>query len=828
MTARVRFAFRSLLKSRLLSLAMVLSLGLGIGANTAVFSLLHQVVLASLPVERPEELVLLSAPGELKGGRSSTTTSGGMNAIFAYPMFRALEKDHAGLTGLAAFRYLGANLTFGRQTISGQLSLVSGDYFPLLGVKPLMGRTLAPEDDSAGGGNAAAVLSYGYWHDRLGGNANVLNQPVRVNGHAFTIVGVAPREFAGTTLGSEPDVYVPLVFKPQLTPNWDGTKRWDDYYLYLFGRLKPGVSRAQAAAVLNGPYSALIEAQAQTMRFRNDERRQRFITQHLTLVDGRRGRSGFRGDTSTPLWILMAATALVLLIAMANAANLLLARSAQRRRELAIRAAMGAGRGELMAQMLTEAMLLAGTGGIAGIGIGMVTLRLLLAQFGGDAPTYSLTDSLEWPVLLFSAGLSVLTGLIFGLYPAWEAARSGVAAMLKSEAGQASSTRGASRVRQALVCAQVGISAMLLIPTGLFLKSLVNLTHVDLGMRTDNVVGFSISPLLNGHSNEQSQALFQRAEAELAAIPGVRSVTSAMVPLITGANWGNDVTVQGRARTDNDHSMYNEIGPGFFSKMGIPLIAGREFTESDNLAGPHVAIVNEQFVKTFLPGRNPLGVRFSGAAADCEIVGIVKDSHYAEVKQAPPSLYYLPWRQDKTLGSLQFYVRSAIPVRQAVPAIRRVIANIDRELPAENLRTLDEQVQQNIRTDRIILQLASVFAALATGLAMLGLYGVMAYSVTQRTREIGIRTALGAAPSRIRVMVLRESGIILALGLIAGVPAAMLLAEYTESQLFGVQAKDVMVVAAAAVALAVTSAAASFLPARRAVRISPMEALRYE
>jgi predicted permease len=369
---------------------------------------------------------------------------------------------------------------------------------------------------------------------------------------------------------------------------------------------------------------------------------------------------------------------------------------------------------------------------------------------------------------------------------------------------------------------------MLLIPTGLFLKSLVNLTHVDLGMRTDNVVGFSISPLLNGHSNEQSQALFQRAEAELAAIPGVRSVTSAMVPLITGANWGNDVTVQGRARTDNDHSMYNEIGPGFFGKMGIPLIAGREFTESDNLAGPHVAIVNEQFVKTFLPGRNPLGVRFSGAAADCEIVGIVKDSHYAEVKQAPPSLSYLPWRQDKTLGSLQFYVRSAIPVRQAVPAIRRVIANIDRELPAENLRTLDEQVQQNIRTDRIILQLASVFAALATGLAMLGLYGVMAYSVTQRTREIGIRTALGAAPSRIRVMVLRESGIILALGLIAGVPAAMLLAEYTESQLFGVQAKDVMVVAAAAVALAVTSAAASFLPARRAVRISPMEALRYE
>jgi putative ABC transport system permease protein len=828
MTARVRFALRSLLKSPLLSLVVVVSLGLGIGANTAIFSLLHQVVLASLPVERPEELVLLSAPGELKGGRSSTTISGGMNAIFAYPMFRALEKDHPGVSGVAAFRHLGANLAFGKQTISGHVNIVSGAYFPLLGVKPIIGRTLGPEDDAASGGNAAAVLSYGYWHDRLGGDPAVLNQQVRINGHGFTIVGVAPREFIGLTLGSEPEVYVPLVFKPQLTPNWDGTKRWDDYYLYLFARLKPGVSRAQAAAALNGPYSAMIEAQAKTMRFRNDERHQRFVTQHLSLADGRRGRSGFREDTSTPVWILMAATALVLLIAMANAANLLLARSAQRRRELAIRAAMGAGRGELMAQMLTEAMLLAAAGGIAGIGLGLVTLRLLLTQFAGDAPSYSLTDSLEWPVLLFSAGLSILTGLVFGLYPAWEAARTGVADVLKNEAGQASSTRGASRIRQALVCAQVGVSAMLLIPTGLFLKSLVNLTHVDLGMRTENVVGFSISPSLNGYSNEQSHAIFERAEAELAAIPGVRGVTSAMVPLITGSNWGNEVTVQGRARTDNDHSMYNEIGPGFFGKMGIPLIAGREFTESDNLAGPNVAIVNEQFVKTFLPGRNPLGVRFSAVSPDCEIVGVVKDSHYAEVKQTPPNLYYLPWRQDKTLGSLQLYVRSAIPVQQAVSSIRRVMANIDRELPAENLRTLDEQVRQNIRTDRLILQLAASFAALATGLAMLGLYGVMAYSVTRRTREFGIRTALGAGPGRIRGMVLRESGVILALGLIAGVPAAMLLARYTESQLFGVEAKDVMVVMGTAVALGVTSAAASFLPARRAVRISPMEALRYE
>jgi predicted permease len=524
----------------------------------------------------------------------------------------------------------------------------------------------------------------------------------------------------------------------------------------------------------------------------------------------------------------MAATALVLLIAMANAANLLLARSAQRRRELAIRAAMGAGRGELMGQMLTEALLLAAAGGLAGIALGVITLKLLLAQFGGDTPSYALTSNLEWPVLLFSIALSITTGLAFGLYPAWEAARTSAAMTLKDEAGQSSGTRGMARVRQALVCAQVMVSALLLIPTGLFLKSLVNLTRVDLGIRTDNLVGFSISPTLNGYKNDQTRSLIERLDAELAAIPGVRSVAESMVPLIAGNNWGNNVTIAGRPSGENDHSMFNEIGPGFFGKMGIPLIAGREFNESDNLAGPHVAIVNEQFVKSFLQGRTPIGTRFSGGGSEMEIVGVVKNSHYSGVKQTPPNLYYTPWRQDKEMNGLGLYVRSAIPAEQIVPAIRRVMANIDRDLPAENLRTMDEQVRLNIRTDRIILELAGTFTVLATGLAMLGLYGVMAYSVTRRTREIGIRIALGAGPGLIRSMVFREMILILVLGLVAGVPAALLLAKYVESQLFGVQARDAIVVAGAVMALAVTSALAAFLPARRAARVSPLEALRYE
>jgi predicted permease len=403
-----------------------------------------------------------------------------------------------------------------------------------------------------------------------------------------------------------------------------------------------------------------------------------------------------------------------------------------------------------------------------------------------------------------------------------------MAVTLKDESGQSSGNRASGRVRQALVCAQVMVSLVLLIPTGLFLKSLVNLLHVDLGMRTENLIGFSVSPSLNGYKNEQSRALFERMETDLAAIPGVRNVSASMVPLISGNNWGNNVTIEGRASRDQDHSMFNEIGPGFFGKMGIPLIAGREFTDRDNLAGPKVAIVNEAFVKKILEGRSALGVRFGSPKPDIEIVGVVKNSHYADVKQEPPSIYYTPWRQDDRLNSVGFYVHSALPAAQTIPQIRRVVAAIDHDLPPENLRTLDDQILRNISNDRIVLQLAASFAILATALAMLGLYGVMAHSVTRRTREIGIRIALGAAPLRIRAMVMREMLWILAAGVAVGVPAAMALAKVTESQLFGVKSRDALVIAAAVVALSLTAALAAFLPARRASKVDPLTALRYE
>ncbi len=550
--ARLRFAWRSLAKAPLLSLTVILSVGLGIGANTAIFSLLHQILLNSLPVQRPEELVTVTAPEDFKGGRSSTNNSGDMNFIFSYPMFRELEKRPQGMSGIAAFDSLSANISFRKQSISGEMLIVSGGYFPTLGVSPLMGRVISREDDT-GAGNAVAVLSYGYWRDRLGGESAVLNQPIRVNGQMFTVVGVAPKGFTGTTLGDEPDIYVPLVFKPLLTPNWNGTDRWNDYWLYLIGRPQQGFSRAraQAQATLSSVYAGLLEQQSRMPQFYYRKQIDRFLKSRLTLKDGSHGQSGMREETRIPLIILMSATLLVLLIAMANAANLLLARSAQRRREMAIRAAMGAGRGELMGQMLTEALLLAVAGGVAGLGFAVVTLKLLLAELAGETPIHFLEAQLEWPVLLFGLGLSAATGLMFGLYPAWEAAQGSAAATLKNESGQSSGTAGSARVRKMLVCAQVMVSAVLLIPTGLFLKSLVNLMHVDLGMKTENVIGFSVAPALNGYKAEQTRALFERIESEMAAIPGAKSVAAALVPLISGSNWGTDVTIEGAKEKQN-------------------------------------------------------------------------------------------------------------------------------------------------------------------------------------------------------------------------------------------------------------------------------------
>ncbi len=827
--SRIRFALRTLAKSPLLSLVVILSLGLGIGVNTAIFSLLHEVVLSSLPIPHPEQIVLLTSPGDLKHGRTSNGDSGSMDYVFNWRTFRELEK-HTGTATVAAFCTMPSNIAFSRQTVRGEMMLVSGAYFSTLGIQPFNGQLIGPKDDVPGGGNAIAVLGYRYWRDKLGADPGVLNQTIKVNGQTFTVAGIAPPNFIGTTIGTDPSVYLPISFKPLLTEGWNGTDKLADYWIYLLARLKPGITVPQAEAALNGPYSGIVEEMAATVNGKI-EKTPRFRQQKLSLKNGRQGNSSFRDEYRTALNILFLATGLVLLIAMANAANLLLARSVERRKELAIRAAIGASRWELMAQFLTEAVLLSVAGGVAGIAIALLALKLLLTSWGDDA-SFLNGASLNYTILWFSVALSVATGILFGLYPAWDAARSTLATTLNDESGKASSSRGSARLRTALVCVQLTIAIVLLVPTGLFLKSLVNLLHVDLGIRTANVIGFSISPQWNGYIPTQSKALFDRAEAQLAAIPGVRSAVGSSVPLIGDNNWGTSFTMEGEAAGSREHNTkFDEVGPGFFAKAGIPLLAGRDIRETDTASAPKVVVVNETWVKQIFNGANPIGHRIGfgkDGALDTEIVGIVKDSHYSSVRKDPPAVFYRPWRQDDKLGFLSLYVRTELPPQQIIPQIRSVMRSIDGDVPLDNLRTLEEQIHYNIRSDELMMRLAAVFAALATTLAMLGLYGVMAYGVARRRREIGIRMALGAAPARIRGMVMRELIWILAIGLGLGIPLALSATKVIESRLFGVHAKDLTILISATLLLSLTAAAAAYWPARRASKVDPLTALRCE
>jgi len=814
---------------------VVFSLGLGIGSNTAIFSLVYQILLRPLPVPEPEELVMVNSPGDLKSGRSSTNDGGGMDFIHSYPAFRELESAAAPTIELAGYRSLGANLATESGTASGSLLLVSGTYFNALRIQPHLGRLISPGDDIPDGGNPVAVLSYGYWSDQLGADPEVVNSTLRVNSHSFTVIGVAPQGFTGLTLGNTPDVYLPLDFKPLMTPGWDGTDRYDDYWLYLFGRLAQGVTREQAEAALNGPYSGIIEQQAATVSGLTEAEMEQFRVSRLTLKSGRRGNSGFREGAFAPLVILTAATILVLLIAMANAANLLLTRSAMRRREMGIRIALGAGRRHLMNLLLSEAALLSLTGGIVGLLLGSWTLSLIVSWVAeGEATIYFLTTSLQLPVLIFSLALVMAVGFILGLYPAWEASRSDVVDSLGDASMKTSSGKGSARVRRALVVAQVSVSVMLLFPTGLFTLSLSKLLNVDLGMSTEDLVTFRVSPDLNGYTQEEIRQLYPRMVEELEAIPGVSMVTPSLIPLISGSNWGSTITVEDfEGGPDSDSfSNLNSVGEQFFADMGITLLAGREFSPGDDQGAPGVAIVNQTFAEHFMGGENPVGKRMTqgwgDVELDLEIVGLVQDTKYSEVRQEPRRIFYLPWQQLDLVNDMSFYVRSSLPTEETIPELRRVMAAIDPDLPLENLLTMDEQVHSSIMADRIVVQLSALFALLATILALMGLFGVMAYSVTQRIREIGIRMALGADGPRIRKLVMNDLFRLLAIGMAIGIPLALAVSKLAESQLYGVSAFNLSIMAATLVILSAAAVVAGLLPARRATQVDPVTSLQQE
>ena len=830
----LKFAFRTLFRTPFVTAVAIVSLALGIGATAGIFSVFHQVLLQSLAVPDPSELVNLSAPGP-KPGFGSCGRAGDCEMVFSYAMFRDLQKTQTVFTDIAAHVGFGANLAYEAQTSSGEGLLVSGSYFPVLELQPALGRLLNSNDDKLVGESRVVVLSYNCWSSRFGLDPTILNKQVIVNGQSLTIVGVAPKGFDGTTIGMRPAVFVPITLGSLMQPGFDSWSLRTDYWAYLFARLRPGVTIDGARAALGTQYHAIInDVEAPLQKDMSPQTMARFRAKPILVAPGGRGQSSVPDEAKTPLRLLLGVTAFVLLIACANIANLLLARSAARAGEMAIRLSIGASRARLIGQLLTESLLLAVLGGIAGMVVAHWTLVLVTSLLPPEVQ-HTLTFSISGTVIAFAIGLTFLTGLLFGLFPALHSTRPDLVSTLKNQAGQPSGAKGAARFRLALATSQIALSMMLLASSGFFVKSLLNVSRIDLGIKVDHVATFGLSPNLNGYSFDRARVFFQRLEDELRAAPGVTAVTVSNVPILAGHNRQKNIAVQGfRAGPDTDsNSHYNEVGPGYFSALGIALIAGREFTDADTLNSARVAVVNRTFAKKFALGSDAVGKLIGWqdgyrSKLDTSIVGVVEDAKYSEVKQKVPPQFFMPYRQKKQLGGMHVYVRTSGDIAQTASTITAAVKRLDPNLPIEEFETFPEQVRNNTFLDRMMTTLSAAFALLATLLAAIGLYGVLAYTVAQRTREIGLRMALGAAPNRVRGMVLRQVAIMTLVGTLVGLAGALGVGKGAQSILFQMTGADPAVLALSAVALALVALCAGFIPAHRASRVDPMRALKYE
>jgi predicted permease len=828
----LKLAFRTLFKTPFVTVIAVLSLALGIGANAAIYSLFDQMLRRPLPVAAPTRLVDLRTPGPAPGS-NSCNDAGGCDEVLSYPMFRDLEKANTALSGLAGHRSFGVNIGMAGQTpLNSSGMYVSGSYFPVLGVQASLGRLFNVNDDLTLGGSYVAVLSHTYWETQLGSDRSVINKQITVNGQKLTVIGVAPPGFDGTTLGIKPSVYVPITMRGVVSPGTRGFDRRNDYWIYVFGRLKPGASIEQAGASLNTVYSSIInDVEAPLQKGMSEKTMKAFRAKKILLSDGSRGQSSIHKEASTPILMLFSITGIVLLIACANIANLLLARAASRQMEMAVRLSLGATRRQLVTQLLTESVLLAAIGGLVSIYVAHLTLDGIVAMLKPEAQA-QMTFTLSTSAMLFAAEVSLVTGVLFGLAPAIQSTRPDLVTELRNSSGKLSGGRGAARFRTSLVTVQIALSMALLVSAGLFIKSLRNVSRVDLGINIDNVVTFGISPGLSGYDTTRMAALYHRVEDEIGAIPGVTAVTASAVQILSNSNWGQGVSVEGFHKdpdTDDD-SRWSAVGANYHKVMGIPLLAGRDFSASDNASSTKVAIVNQAFAKKFKLGANAVGKHMSigNDSLNIEIIGLAKDAKYSEVKDQIPPVFMQPYMQAGRLGALSFYFRSQLPVDQTFRAVREVLRRIDPNLPIEELKTMPQQVKENVFLDRMISTVSAAFALLATLLAAVGLYGVLAYSVAQRTREIGVRMALGADQSSVRLMVLRQVGVMTAIGGGVGMAGAYGLGRAASSLLYKLEGHDPAVFATAAVLLTLVALGAGLLPALRASRVDPMQALRYE
>jgi len=822
----LRHATRGLRKAPGFLAVVILTLGLGIGANTAIFSLMDQVLLRPLPVHDPGALVLLDGPGAFQGRTMNAMT-------FSYPMYTDFRDRNEVFTSVLARFPLSMTVVWRGASERANGELVSGNYFETLGVRPALGRVLNAADDRTPGAHPIAVLSYGYWQRRFGADSQVLNQTITVNGHPLTIVGVSARGFTGVQVGQAADVMAPLMMKAQMTPTWNDLDNRRSRWLTVMARLKPGVPRTQAEAAMNVIYRQVNEQEIKDIPNASENFRKRFVSKHLDVLPGQKGLSDLRREFSTPLIVLMSMVAVVLLIACANVANLLLARTTARQKEISLRLALGAGRSRIIRQQLVESGLLAAGGTIIGLLLAWWIGGLLLAALPGDPAARNLSADPDLRVAGFAVVVGVLTALVFGLVPALQATRTGVTAALKEESGSVTGGGRQARLRRLLVIGQVGLSMLLLAGAGLFARSLYNLKTLDPGFNVDSLLAFSVDPSLSGYDGNRLTDLYRRLQAELTTVPGVKSVSMSETGALSGNDWSMTIRVDGyQAKEGEDmNPSVDGVGPRYFETMGIAMVSGREFTERDVKGAPRVAIINETMAKYFFAGTNPIGRRFGfgrGSATDIEIVGVVRDVRSLELRDQAPRFLYIPYAQDESVTQLTYYVRTGRDGDSTAVGIRQAVRRLDANLPVFDMKTMAVQVDESLFVERMVAVLSVAFGGLATLLAAIGLYGVMSYAVARRTREIGIRMALGAERGRVLWLVLREVAVMAIVGILGGLAAALWLTRQVQAQLFGLSPTDPLTLSVATILLAVVALGSGYIPARRATAIDPILALRSE
>jgi predicted permease len=825
------YGIRAMSRSPGLTIVALSSLALGIGANTSIFTFMDAVMLRSLPVSNPEQLVVLGE--HLRDGISANFAE---TDLYSYPVFRQMQQRNQVFLSVAAIFSM-TNDVHGYVSDRTEqepmnIQLVSGTYFPMLGVHALLGRTLNDEDDNSEGNHPVAVVSYSWWTRSLARDPAVLNQSLRIGTTVFSIVGVTPPEFFGTKVGESPDIWIPLSMGQSVPPHWSGYN--DIFYepLYIIGRLKPGVNMAQASTDVNLVYQQIFHQllgsfpdKTKTQKNRADLERT-----HVPLTPMANGISEIRQEFSKPLKILMAVVILVLLIACANIANLLLARSTARARELAVRQALGASRLRIVRQLLTESLTFAIGGGALGIAFAAAANRVLLRMVSGGE-MLPLDVSLNAKLLLLTLGITLFTALLFGTIPAFRGTRLQLTLSLKDGRG-ASGSAARSPLARALVVSQVALSLVLLVGAGLFLRSLINLNNVDTGFNKENVLVLQLDDSSAGYKNDDPRLipLHQEIERRLGALPGVRATGYASIAF-SGGIWAGPVYVAGYDNKKDVDISHIFVGAGYFAAMQVPIIAGRAFGPQDTVNSPKVAIVSETMARTMFPAGSPIGRHYGvdgpETANSHVVIGVAKDVRLGGLTGPTRPRDYLPYTQGSGYMP-ELVVRYTGDRASISAAVRNAIHSIDRNLPITHITTLDEEVALTIADQRLLAQLSTFFGLLAVFLSSIGIYGLMSYVVSRRTNEIGIRMALGADRSKIQGQVMREIALLVAMAIVIGVPVTLAASKLVTSMLFGLQGTDPWNLLVAVCLLMSVAVLAGYLPARRASRVDPMAALRCE